>query len=1054
MLVFQRTSRAIGRSHARCISKDSSSFRPLTRQDSEMLVMNETNPGVHELVDMLQKEQLEAAETQVPWFLENMPKQYFRQMSPDMRNNHLSAIVALHDFDAIPNISLHGENGKSLTMISEGGNSPQKLVDQLSKLKSTQALTGLSLFSSLDNTLSVNVFRFDHETSISKATLSKELKVYIKDLMNGKYKNDHMHAKSHPIFEEAALQAFVQENCESNYVIASSPRRFCKQIELYHEIMKRGTDEVGIDIEKNWTNDPNKMMVTLAITNVLTNPALKRITSYCATKNLNIERTHLDLVNGPGDVDPSDLLRSNTVSIFRILVSANGGTDMTKLESELQADLPMVAKWLDERSLDLAGQYSLPSQQAELVIALCDLCHAVLAPKDPFEFARANVHSIVTNESRFGYTRQIVDLFLKRFDPHAKHPEQVDAIFQEELAAIKQQVDQSGELPTSQQVFHTMLDAVSATLRTNAFVPNRFGMSFRLEPSMCVRHLLDGKQRTEIPYGIYFVHGRRFAGFQLRFRDISRGGLRVVTPRSKEIHSVESSRQLQECYDLAFAQQLKNKDIAESGSKAVALIDTEGIDQRKDLDHVIRKSLKSMVNSVLDIISPKESKYIVDYLKKPEFIYFGPDEQVAPEHIEWMIKRAKEREYPLARAFMSSKSGAGFNHKVYGVTSEGVAVFLDEALDATGVNTKSPFTVKITGGSSGDVASNMMKILHREYGENARIVGLADGTCSLEDPNGLDWSELLHLVHESLDLSSFDTSKFSATTKMYLCDTPEGINKRNTMHNRVIADAFVPGGGRPATINDMNWKNFLTKDGKPSSPLIVEGANLFLTAGAREKLHEKGCVIVKDSSANKCGVICSSFEIIASMLLEEDEFVAIKDELVVDVLKELRVKAKVEADLMFREYKLNPAFPLPLVSGKISNAINRSTDAVAAYLEKMDDDQLNQLMPIIKASLPKKLMDTAFDRWSTHVPRPYTIMQLSCIIASEIVYREGIDYAMSLPEEALPAILLKYVSKTSEMQTIASKVENGSKLSDLEQKLLSSVLRLGGARTIIDHHLD
>ena len=43
---------------------------------------------------------------------------------------------------------------------------------------------------------------------------------------------------------------------------------------------------------------------------------------------------------------------------------------------------------------------------------------------------------------------------------------------------------------------------------------------------------------------------------------------------------------------------------------------------------------------------------------------------------------------------------------------------------------------------------------------------------------------------------------------------------------------------------------------------------------------EAGVVIVKDSSANKCGVITSSYEIMASMMLSAEEFMGIKDELV------------------------------------------------------------------------------------------------------------------------------------------------------------------------------
>ena len=49
----------------------------------------------------------------------------------------------------------------------------------------------------------------------------------------------------------------------------------------------------------------------------------------------------------------------------------------------------------------------------------------------------------------------------------------------------------------------------------------------------------------------------------------------------------------------------------------------------------------------------------------------------------------------------------------------------------------------------------------------------------------------------------------------------------------MIADAFIPAGGRPAAINGSNWRDFLLPDGAtPSAKLIVEGANLFVTPEA------------------------------------------------------------------------------------------------------------------------------------------------------------------------------------------------------------------------------
>ena len=47
-----------------------------------------------------------------------------------------------------------------------------------------------------------------------------------------------------------------------------------------------------------------------------------------------------------------------------------------------------------------------------------------------------------------------------------------------------------------------------------------------------------------------------------------------------------------------------------------------------------------------------------------------------------------------------------------------------------------------TGGPDGDVAGNEIKILFREYGDNVKIVGIADGSGCAEDPDGLDHEEV------------------------------------------------------------------------------------------------------------------------------------------------------------------------------------------------------------------------------------------------------------------------------------------------------------------------
>lgn len=195
--------------------------------------------------------------------------------------------------------------------------------------------------------------------------------------------------------------------------------------------------------------------------------------------------------------------------------------------------------------------------------------------------------------------------------------------------------------------------------------------------------------------------------------------------------------------------------------------------------------------------------------------------------------------------------------------------------------------------------------------------------------------------------------------------TEEGLSRRLSMCFRVKADAFIPAGGRPNTINIDNWKQFLDPvTGKPSSPLIVEGANIFTTPEAREQLFSQGGVtIVKDSSANKCGVITSSCEVAASMLLSKDEFMAVKKELVNDVVVNLKHLAKMEAELLFREYRNYPG-ALPHFSERISNAINTVTDAITDHLQELQpsDALFQELLPAVRANLPAKLAAVAWDR--------------------------------------------------------------------------------------------
>ncbi|MGY8753493.1 MAG: NAD-glutamate dehydrogenase domain-containing protein, partial [Phycisphaerales bacterium] len=204
---------------------------------------------------------------------------------------------------------------------------------------------------------------------------------------------------------------------------------------------------------------------------------------------------------------------------------------------------------------------------------------------------------------------EIADLLRQRFNPVNALS---DSVYSEKRKALLETIDNTVDLEDTRTLFRKMIDAVDAVKRTNLFLEHRYALALRIDPSF-----LTTEDRQECPFGVFFVHGRDFNGFHVRFRDISRGGVRGIHPRSVEQFTREQERLYDEAYNLAFAQQLKNKDIPEGGSKAAILVHPEGR---------VSRSVKAFVNSILDLITPEETTKakIVDRLNRDELIYLGP----------------------------------------------------------------------------------------------------------------------------------------------------------------------------------------------------------------------------------------------------------------------------------------------------------------------------------------------------------------------------------------------------------------------------------------------
>ena len=70
--------------------------------------------------------------------------------------------------------------------------------------------------------------------------------------------------------------------------------------------------------------------------------------------------------------------------------------------------------------------------------------------------------------------------------------------------------------------------------------------------------------------------GSEFRGFHLRFKDVARGGIRIIRSRNDEAYNMNQRNLFDENYSLASTQALKNKDIPEGGSKGTILPDLNG----------------------------------------------------------------------------------------------------------------------------------------------------------------------------------------------------------------------------------------------------------------------------------------------------------------------------------------------------------------------------------------------------------------------------------------------------------------------------------------------
>ncbi len=852
----------------------------------------------------------------------------------------------------------------------------------------------------------------------------------------------------------------------SRFLRALNKERLILILDMFFRAQERDHIQYEVKYNEDWKTsekDMSSMRIVFAWKNTPKYNFLYRLAKLIYRHNLVMKRVNAAYIQE--DSDENILLMSLALH-GQENKSAWEATDIKDFLQEL-ACLKYFKDGDEIEELFVKTKY-LTGNQANILRTISVITHQLLLHIDPNLYSYDNVEEGILCHPDL--TIKLIRAFEWRFNPDVSDLQEFEKAKEEYLKLVDKLDTGNLFIDTRRKnVLKTAMSFIVYTLKTNTYLNNKSALAFRIDPIILETLPFDRKEKfPEIPYGIFFIRGQSFIGFHIRFKDLARGGLRTVFPRQKEQAEWERGNVFSECYNLAYTQQKKNKDIPEGGAKAVIFIEpyeemgVEAAIFRKELllagrpEEEITKLMvdyqkeqrsvflysaqRAFVHNLLTLINCYDdgrlkAKDVIDYLNRPEYLYLGPDENMHNSMIEWIAEHSKLLGYKPGKAFISSKPTYGINHKAFGVTSLGVNVCMHEVLKYLGIDPeKDPFTIKISGGTDGDVAGNEIYNLYKYYPKTSKLLAITDVSGTIFDPEGLDLEELVKLFHEEkpirfyppqklheggflLDLQTKrDQNEYSQQT---LCYRKEGQNVvqdwligNDTHHlfshnlHQVVTDVFIPGGGRPRTLNTSNWKDFLDKEGKPTSRAIIEGANLYLTQEARQSLEKLGVLIIKDSSANKGGVICSSLEVLSCLILSEEEFESEKEPLMKEILAFIREKALDEVTLMLRtrdESKKN----LTEISEWVSEKINTFTYQILDHLEKNPlppekNNPLNQCL--IQYCLALFRSDKYRNRIFTNIPPIQQKAMIACYIASRIVYTKGLNWSPSIVD-VLPLII-------------------------------------------------
>lgn len=260
---------------------------------------------------------------------------------------------------------------------------------------------------------------------------------------------------------------------------------------------------------------------------------------------------------------------------------------------------------------------------------------------------------------------------------------------------------------------------------------------------------------------------------------------------------------LEECFRLARAMTLKNAaaGLPHGGGKSAILADPKTPATRKET------LVRAFAHAIRDVR---------DYV-------MGPDMGLDERAMAWVDDE-------IGRAVGRPREIGGIPLNETGATGFGVAIAAEVAQEFCDVKLAG---ARVAVQGFGAVGKNAARFL---AARGAVLVAASDSRGTIANPRGLDVAALIALKERGASVTDFAAGQRLAS------DAIVGVE----------CDIWIPA-ARPDVLTMANVDSLRAR-------LVLQGANIPVTAEAEQRLHERGVLSLPDFIVNAGGVICAAVE--------------------------------------------------------------------------------------------------------------------------------------------------------------------------------------------------